>query len=100
MIRLNKWAGVLTSASPYILPAGASVEQINVQSLNPGQLTVRGGMVPVTSTGGRANGAAVIEMWGYSTGTNQTEIIFGFTDDGRIIQMAAPSIEYPDPVAP
>ena len=93
MIRLNKWPGVVTSASPYILPPGGTVEQINVQSLTPGQLTVRGGMRPVTTNSPKAPGAAVIEMWGYSTGSNQTEIIFGFTEGGEIIQMIAPSIE-------
>ena len=99
MIRIAKWPGWVSSASPYILPAGGSVEQINAQSLVPGQLSVRGGMAPVTpGTAARTTtGRAVLEMWGYSTGSNSTELIFAFTDDGQITQIANPKIEYKDP---
>lgn len=51
MIRISKWPGLVTAASPYILPAGGSVEQINAQSLIPGQLTVRGGMSDIEVSG-------------------------------------------------
>ncbi len=54
MIRISKWSGIVTAASPYILPAGGAVEQINAQSLIPGQLTVRGGMGDVEVAGVQA----------------------------------------------
>ncbi len=48
MIPINKWAGLVTNASQYAIPPGAAVEQVNLQCLIPGQLTVRPGMTPVT----------------------------------------------------
>lgn len=51
MIRIDKWAGLVTNASQYSIPPGASVEQVNLQCLVPGQMTVRAGMqtMPVRS---------------------------------------------------
>jgi titin len=48
VIPINKWAGLVTNASQYAIPPGAAVEQVNLQCLIPGQLTVRPGMTPVT----------------------------------------------------
>jgi hypothetical protein len=45
------WAGLVTNASPYAIPAGAAVEQTNIVTSTPGQLTSRGGMRPVSFTG-------------------------------------------------
>jgi hypothetical protein len=98
MIRISKWPGWVSNASPYILPAGGAVEQVNATSLPPGQLSVRGGMMPVATEGPQvATGGALLELWGYSTGSNQTEIVFAFTDAGEIVQFVSPSIEYTDP---
>lgn len=41
------WSGLVTNASPYAIPPGAAVEQVNVSTATPGQLTSRGGMRPV-----------------------------------------------------
>lgn len=43
MIIIEKWAGLVTNASPYSVPPGAAVTQVNVQVINPGQLVVRNG---------------------------------------------------------
>lgn len=97
MLRVSKWGGLITAASPYIVPPGGSVEQINAQSLYPGQLTVRGGMTPVSAGGAdprSVTGGAVLEMWGYATGSNDTETIFAFTSGGQIVQIENPRIEY------
>lgn len=51
MIQLSQWAGLATNASPYALPPGATVEQVNLQCLSPGQLTARKGFV-IESLGG------------------------------------------------
>jgi hypothetical protein len=90
MIRISKWPGLVTAASPYILPAGGSVEQVNAQSLIPGQLTVRGGMRAVNATG--SAGGSLIELWGYSVGSGQSEIIFGFNDAGEIVTFTNASV--------
>lgn len=51
MITIEKWAGLITAASPYALPGGACVVQQNIQCLKPGQLTVRAGYTAVTTPG-------------------------------------------------
>ena len=43
----GQWAGLVTNASPYAIPPGAAVEQVNLTTVVPGQLTARGGMRPV-----------------------------------------------------
>jgi hypothetical protein len=100
MLRLAKWGGVITAVSPYVVPPGGAVEQVNAQSLYPGQLAVRGGMTAISAGGDRSRtlGAQpVLEMWGYAPGSSKTEIIFAFTADGQIRQVENPTIEYPEP---
>ena len=48
MINIEKFAGLVTNASPYALPPGAAVTQVNVQCLSPGQLNVRPGLQAYT----------------------------------------------------
>jgi hypothetical protein len=48
MISIEKWAGLVTNASPYSIPPGAAVTQVNLQAVSPGQLTVRPGLQAVT----------------------------------------------------
>ena len=48
MISIEKLAGLVTNASPYALPPGAAVTQVNLQVIAPGQLTVRPGTSAVS----------------------------------------------------
>jgi hypothetical protein len=48
VISIEKWAGLVTNASPYALPPGAAVAQVNLQVIAPGQLTVRPGTAAVS----------------------------------------------------
>lgn len=50
MITVEKWAGLATNASPYAIPSGAAVTQVNLQIINPGQIQVRPGATTVTFT--------------------------------------------------
>jgi hypothetical protein len=54
MIVIDKWAGLVTNASPYVIPPGAAVTQVNLQALMPGQLTVRLGHNTVSFTSNTA----------------------------------------------
>lgn len=99
MIRISKWPGLITAASPYIIPAGAAVEQLNAQSAVPGQLTVRPGMAQVNHTcvgsPGCATGAVdggLLEIWGLSPGSGASEVLFGYTDQGELVRLTNPSI--------
>jgi hypothetical protein len=44
VITIEKWAGLATNASPYSIPVGSAVTQVNLQSIIPGQIQVRPGM--------------------------------------------------------
>lgn len=90
-IRINKHAGLLTYASPYLIPPGATVEQTNMQCLLPGQLTVRGGM---KAAGQVSSGTPALELYGYSVGAGSTDKIFAFTPDGGVGKISI--IESPD----
>lgn len=48
MIIIDKWGGLVTNASPYAIPNGAAVTQVNLQAIVPGQVSVRPGMQAVT----------------------------------------------------
>ena len=48
MITIEKWAGLATNASPYAIPPGSAVTQVNLQVINPGQMVVRKGATTVT----------------------------------------------------
>jgi len=95
MIRVNKWPGVITAASPYIIPSGGEVEQINAKSTQPGQLTVRGGMALLSSTcSGTVAGCAdlaatggLLEIWGYNPGAGGGGVLFGLTTDGELVRL-------------
>lgn len=51
MITIDKWAGLVTNASPYALPPGAAVTQVNFQCLSPGKMEVRMGVTSHATCG-------------------------------------------------
>jgi hypothetical protein len=57
------------------------VEQVNLTTLVPGQLSVRGGSKTVTKTSTR-----MVELWGLSVGSGQTDTILGQGDGGNIVE--------------
>ncbi len=87
MIRIQKHAGLLTYASPYLIPGGASVEQVNLQCLLPGQLSCRGGMADAGNVTG-----IPLEMYGYSIGDDSTDKVFVFTNSGEIQLVESPDV--------
>lgn len=67
MITIDTWKGLVTNASPYSLPPGAAVTQVNLQCLVPGQLNVRPGHSAVTFSG-TAGSTAVRSVMRYPNG--------------------------------
>jgi hypothetical protein len=82
-VRINQFKGWAPAFSRYLLPVGGAVEQVNATCLTPGQLTVRGGSKKIASTQDR-----MIEMWGLSVGSTQTDVILAQDDDGKIVQFS------------
>jgi hypothetical protein len=71
MIVIEKWAGLATNASPYSLPPGTMVQQVNLQCLVPGQLTVRPGFQSISFTSGDSTSSAVRVAFRYQQGTGE-----------------------------
>jgi hypothetical protein len=81
VISIEKWAGLVTNASPYSLPPGAAVTQVNLQVINPGQLLVRPGLNAVTYSG--TSGATVRSAMRYP-GASERVV---FQDDNGVIRV-------------
>lgn len=69
MILIDKWAGLVTNASPYSIPPGSAVQQVNLQCLVPGKLTVRPGMQSITFTSADSTSSSVRSVFRYQNGT-------------------------------
>lgn len=67
MIVIEKWSGLVTAASPYALPGGAMVHQVNMQCTRPGQMQCRNGYSSFVSATDAPN--AVVAIARYSAGT-------------------------------
>ena len=65
MITIDTWKGLVTNASPYSLPPGSAVTQVNLQVLTPGKLVCRPGTVAVSFTTHTAVTASVIQVFRY-----------------------------------
>lgn len=74
MIVIDKWAGLATNASPYSIPPGAAVTQVNLQSLVPGQLQVRPGMAAASWASHTAMSAPVVVAFRFQHGTQETVV--------------------------
>lgn len=71
MIVIDKWAGLVTNASPYALPPGAAVEQVNLQCVVPGKLSVRPGLTAMTFASSDSTTSAVRSAFRYQQGTSE-----------------------------
>lgn len=74
MIIIEKWAGLVTNASPYAIPAGAAVTQVNLQVLNPGQMRVRPGTVVVSWATHSGSTLPIVEAVNYKKGTVESVV--------------------------
>lgn len=72
MIVIDQWAGLATNASPYSIPPGAAVTQVNLQSLIPGQLQVRPGMASVSWSAHTGMSSPVAVAFRFQHGTQET----------------------------
>ena len=89
MQRNQQWKGLVSKASPYLLEAGASQEQVNLHTRNPGQLEVREGMRSVGFTENPT--AAVLDLFSYRT-TDQ-HMVISLNTSGELEALFSPSIQ-------
>lgn len=88
MIAIEKWVGLVTNASPYAIPPGGCVEQVNVQCLVPGELTIRPGMSAVTFSATITNTSPVVKAFRYQHGPGEHIVYQG--GDGQIYSSVVP----------
>lgn len=89
MITIEKWAGLVTNASPYSIPPGAAVTQVNLQVINPGQLVVRPGAVTVTFA--TTSGTTVPVVHAMRTPYGGVEKVIYQNSSGQIFVAQGPS---------
>lgn len=92
-MRLSKWGGLMTNASPYAIPPGAAVKQVNLVTTTVGQLTTRGGMQPVTFSDGESP-ENVVDLYCYSRGS-KPDLVFVLDDTGELSVLAGPAADSP-----
>jgi len=88
MITIDTWKGLVTNASPYSLPPGSAVTQVNLQVLTPGKLVCRPGTVAVSFTTHTAAAMPIIRIFRYP-GT--TENVVYQNSSGKIFVARGPS---------
>jgi hypothetical protein len=93
-MKADQWAGLVTKASPYILPSGAAVEQVNLALTIPGQLTTRDGMRKVVCTASATN---VLDCFPYDY--NGTTVLVALTASGELVALPSPAYG-PETTAP
>lgn len=85
-VQHNKWAGLMVNASPYALPPGAATVQVNLTASVPGQLTTRGGMLPVKFV---EKASELIDLYPYEA-EGKTYIV-ALTKGGRLLALHSPA---------
>lgn len=69
MIVIEKWAGLVTNASPYAIPPGSAVTQVNLQVISPGQVVVRPGTAGVSFSSHTGSTHPILQAFRYPRDT-------------------------------
>ena len=75
-MKITKWLGLVTAASPYSIPDGATAAQTNLQIRKPGQLVPRPGLTRLYGSGDKQTIYAIYRLAGGSYGTDILFIYF------------------------
>lgn len=89
-MRTDAWGGLMTNASPFALPAGAAVEQVNLCADVPGQLYTRGGMQPVAFV---QQAGVVLDCYPYVF--EGRTFLVALTADGSLVALESPAYGHP-----
>jgi len=85
-MKSDQWPGLVTNASPFAVPATAAVEQLNLASHVPGQVSVRGGIRKVSVVGGSPD---LLDCFPYEQDGKAVLIVM--RPDGTIAAQQSPS---------
>jgi hypothetical protein len=85
MQRLNKWGGLLSQCSPYVIPPGGAQAQVNFTLAKPGQLTSRGGMQKLIDTSNSGGSGFIEQLWAVSSGFyGKSDYVLTLNDAGEL----------------
>ena len=73
-MKINRWKGLVSAASPYSLPGGAATLQNNLQIRKPGQLVPRPGLTALI----RGSGEPLLALHRSSVGTSSADVLTGW----------------------
>ena len=91
MLRIARFGGLVTYASPYAVPPGGAVSQVNLTCAVPGQLTTRGGVKALEYTGApRAPQNLVTQLFTAPGGVGKGDKLIVIEEDGSV--MLSPSV--------
>lgn len=85
-MKADSWPGLVTNASPFSVPLGAAVEQTNLESRIPGQLTARSGMRLVATT---SASSAILDCYPYAV--DGSTYLVAMTSTGELVALASPA---------
>jgi hypothetical protein len=88
MIIIDKWAGLVTNASPYAIPPGSAVTQVNLQVISPGQVVVRPGTAAVSFSSHTGSTQAIVRAFRYP---GSTEAVLYENSSGVLFVARGPS---------
>jgi len=84
MLRINKFTGLITRASPYAVPPGGSQSQVNFVVSAPGEIRTRGGMAGIRFKAGRLGGGVVEQVFPISGGYDRPDRAVVIDSNGEI----------------
>jgi hypothetical protein len=85
-----KWAGLVTNASPYEVPVGSAVTQVNMQVISPGKLNVRLGNTTAGFSSITATGSTIISAFRYARPIASDSVVYQ-TADGKVYIAQGPT---------
>ena len=85
-MKIQAWGGLMTNASPFVLPPGAAVVQTNLMANVPGKLETRGGMQSVQFV---ATPTGFLDCFSATRGGN--EYMVTLADDGSLLVLESPA---------
>jgi len=83
---MQSWSGLITNASPFALPPGAAVEQVNLVTYVPGQISARGGMAKASFVG---SAPSVLDCYPYEQ--NGKTYLLALTGAGQLVALESPA---------
>ena len=88
MQRNQNWKGLVSKASPYLLEAGATQEQVNLHNKTPGQLEVRQGMARVDFT--EETVPPTLDLFSYRK--DARHMLISLNTSGELVVLSYPTI--------